>query len=639
MAKKLLTISLLVSGREDTTKKCLDSLHRLLEELDSELILVDTGCKEPLKALLRGYTDQIVPFTWCNDFAKARNEGLRRANGEWFLFFDDDEWFEDVSPIIDFFKSGEYREYHQAVYKARNYSNPEGTAYNDEWVSRMIRVEEDTRFEGKVHEALVPARGKCKRLDAFVHHFGYAFTNDEAKKKHFDRNVTLLNSLIEEEPDNLRWRLEILLEYSNMGEYEKLEQVAENAMTKISKVDQPFVNQCRGAFATALLLSKIMQKEYAQVQKCGTAELSDSRYTLAARCSLCIYLAKAARELYEASKDSADAETVSQLLLDVYEATKEYVRCYELWKLQELEEQEQIIAESILFVKDATSDTHVQAMKMWQMHAMVKLGRASEIPQEYVEEFSALLRDTMDGNGEFLLFLDNYWELGEAGVFPLEDILLSLPLSQWMVMALVMENKHSAMLWAEVQQHLMGIKTGDDIRYLYFDMHAINDVLVKYSLDLDYEEMCQQLQEFAECNLRYADYVYTEKAFEGDMEMVEDNCRAAIWIEKMLECDEADVSGKLECLKKAALAWPKMSEIAKRFAMQLGEEQKRQAEEAEAAGNELREIAEQVKGQIATLLNAGMNAEALGIVRQLRQMLPYDKEIAKLEKDLEKKFS
>ena len=106
MAEKLLTISILMSGREDTTERCLKSLEPLLTKMDSELILVDTGCKEEMRNLLQKYTDQIIPFEWCNDFAKARNVGLSQAKGEWFLFLDDDEWFEDVSEIIEFFRSG-----------------------------------------------------------------------------------------------------------------------------------------------------------------------------------------------------------------------------------------------------------------------------------------------------------------------------------------------------------------------------------------------------------------------------------------------------------------------------------------------------------------------------------------------------
>ena len=161
MSDLILTISLLVSGREDTTGKCLDSLRPLMEQVPSELILVDTGCSEEFREQLQSYTDQIIPFVWCDDFAKARNAGLEKAGGEWFMFLDDDEWFEDVTPIVDFFVSGEYKEYDQAVYRVRNYSNPEGTSYSDDWVSRMIHLESDTHFEGRVHESLVPARGKC----------------------------------------------------------------------------------------------------------------------------------------------------------------------------------------------------------------------------------------------------------------------------------------------------------------------------------------------------------------------------------------------------------------------------------------------------------------------------------------------
>ena len=80
--KPVLSISLLCSGRAKTTKKCLDSLASLREKVPSELIIVDTGCDEEMQALLRTYTDIVIPFTWCNDFSKARNVGMDAAQGE-----------------------------------------------------------------------------------------------------------------------------------------------------------------------------------------------------------------------------------------------------------------------------------------------------------------------------------------------------------------------------------------------------------------------------------------------------------------------------------------------------------------------------------------------------------------------------
>ena len=100
-SKPIVTISLLVSNRKDTIRKCLDSIRPLLEAVPSELIVVDTvGPKNSDGSLeiAKEYTEKIVHFDWCNDFAAARNAGLKHAKGEWFLFIDDDECFGFYQP-------------------------------------------------------------------------------------------------------------------------------------------------------------------------------------------------------------------------------------------------------------------------------------------------------------------------------------------------------------------------------------------------------------------------------------------------------------------------------------------------------------------------------------------------------------
>ena len=81
MAQKLLTISILVSGRTETTFRCLDSLQPLRDVVDTEVILVDTGCNDEMRKKLKSYATKIIPFEWCNDFSKARNAGLAEASG------------------------------------------------------------------------------------------------------------------------------------------------------------------------------------------------------------------------------------------------------------------------------------------------------------------------------------------------------------------------------------------------------------------------------------------------------------------------------------------------------------------------------------------------------------------------------
>lgn len=628
MADKLLTISLLMSGREDTTQKCLDSLKKLQEQVDTELILVDTGCDEAMKQVLAQYTDQIVPFPWCDDFAKARNAGLQRAKGKWFLFLDDDEWFEDVTPIVEFFQSGEYQEYDQAVYKARNYSNLEGTDYTDEWVSRIIKLEEDTHFEGRVHESIVPAKGRCKKLEAFVHHYGYAFPDEAARVAHKERNVTLLEKLIAEEPNNMRWRIQLLQEYAVPQDAKLLREAGLSAVALVQEVDKPFVNQCRGAFYTAVLMADLWMADANAMEEDCRRFLADERNPMAARCGICFYAVK--------SLEKACSADEKEKLADY---AQEYLCCYELHQAQEKDEQEQIIEESILFVKDCVTEQEQQYVKRQWAAALADLNRGDEILDADREAFRCELERMMDGNGEFLLFPEVYWKLGKAGVIPLEDLLLQLPFSQWMAVVMVLESRKSPELWKRLQENLRAIRTRDDLRYDYFDVHMVNTRVTQDADGRDYTQMCALFKEFAECSLRYAHQIYKDAAFEGNMEMLEDSCRAAVWIQRMLDCDDHDWNRKLEYLGKSAKAWVALGETVKRFAVLLGEEQERQAEQAKAATDEMYAMAEQVKQQVAVLMEAGMNAEALGIVRQLSQMLPEDQELMKLKRELELKFS
>ena len=90
-----LSISLLASDRAASLERCLDSLRPLLMRIPSELIIVLTGTDERVRQIASQYTDHLIPFKWCNDFSAARNAGLREARGEWFLYIDDDEWFDD----------------------------------------------------------------------------------------------------------------------------------------------------------------------------------------------------------------------------------------------------------------------------------------------------------------------------------------------------------------------------------------------------------------------------------------------------------------------------------------------------------------------------------------------------------------
>ncbi len=215
-----LSIGMIVKDEEATLDQCLSSLLPLLDSISSELIITDTGSCDHTVEIAKKYTDHIIHYEWCDDFSDARNTGLREARGEWFMFLDGDEWFENVTPIIDFFRSGECDRYGTASYKQRNYSDQSGERYSDFSAHRLYRFFPGIRFENKVHENIC-GRGQLKFLDAYVHHFGYVYKNHEEQEKKFLRNAGILENTLKEDPNNLRAIWELANEYSAVGKIEK----------------------------------------------------------------------------------------------------------------------------------------------------------------------------------------------------------------------------------------------------------------------------------------------------------------------------------------------------------------------------------------------------------------------------------
>ena len=219
-----LTISLLVSNQIGTIRKCMESLKPILDAVPSELIVVDTVGPENSDGSLdiaREYADQVVRFEWCDDFAAARNAGLSRAKGEWFLFVDDDEWFNDPTEIIEFFTSGEEKKYNFTQYAVRSYENEAMTIYSDSWVTRMARRTKETKFVHAVHEMLTPIYSPEKKFTScYAHHVGYIFKSQEEKTKHFHRNVEPLLDELEKYPDDIRLIMQLVQEYQFHGDFE-----------------------------------------------------------------------------------------------------------------------------------------------------------------------------------------------------------------------------------------------------------------------------------------------------------------------------------------------------------------------------------------------------------------------------------
>lgn len=230
MTNPVLSISILISNRPDTVRKCLDSIQPLLKSIPSELILTDTGCGEEVRNIIEEYADHIIDFTWCNDFSAARNVGLRESKGQWFMYLDDDEWFEDTQSIIDFFQSGECDNYGIACYVQRNYYAYEENCFEDHWVDRILRNTPNLHFEHRIHEAYTNPDmrndGRKKRLGSFVRHYGYIVVDKNIQQTKYERNQALLELECSEHPEDMRMWYQLITNYFPQKKWDAAIEVA-----------------------------------------------------------------------------------------------------------------------------------------------------------------------------------------------------------------------------------------------------------------------------------------------------------------------------------------------------------------------------------------------------------------------------
>ena len=319
--KYMLTISVMASNRKDTLPKTLESIQPILENVPSELIVTDTGCDDELLAIIRKYTDKIVRFEWCKDFSKARNVSVDMAQGEWYMYLDDDEWFEDVKPIIEFFNSGEAQEYNAFDYLQRNYDNYEGSSWDDIPVGRGIRLVEGQKFIDAIHEHFLYNLQPVKMINAYVHHYGYVYKNVEEKLKHSQRNLELLEKQLAEGNHHLRQYVHMLQEYNGLNQHEKAYEIAIQALERAAE-NKENISKYISGIKTNILYSLFNMRRYEEVVCKAGEYISEGGLTMSAYCAMNGYIAGA-------SYNAGDLKGASVAVNEYFELY-EYLKGYEL---------------------------------------------------------------------------------------------------------------------------------------------------------------------------------------------------------------------------------------------------------------------------------------------------------------------
>ena len=237
-----LSIGLIVKNEEKTLDRCLAALKQLRAEVPSELIITDTGSTDRTVEIARKYTENVLHFEWCDDFAAARNTGLSAAKGEWFMVLDADEWLDDAEELVRFFNSGDCDRYWTGSFIVRNYGDFKGKTYTEYHGCRLFRMYPGIHYQNKVHEDINITLPTKMLEHTFVHHYGYIFHSTDAKNRKAFRNLALLHRELEAEPENLKALAQISGQYLDTGENEKAVFYAERGLKLAEKLPKTVRN-------------------------------------------------------------------------------------------------------------------------------------------------------------------------------------------------------------------------------------------------------------------------------------------------------------------------------------------------------------------------------------------------------------
>ncbi len=212
-----LSACLIVKNESLFLSRCLESIRSFVDEI----IVVDTGSDDNSVKIARSYDARVYHFAWTDDFSAARNESLRHATGDWILYIDADETIDTAHAAM--IRQVITRKDITAVTVRQRVPQQAGnvaTAFYSEYC-RLFRRHASIRFEGKIHEQILPAierqGGKVLCTDIVIHHWAYA-ASEEKKRRRAERNLHYLLTELEQARDDPFLYFNLGMTYRELGQ-------------------------------------------------------------------------------------------------------------------------------------------------------------------------------------------------------------------------------------------------------------------------------------------------------------------------------------------------------------------------------------------------------------------------------------
>jgi glycosyltransferase involved in cell wall biosynthesis len=223
MPTPTISLCMIVKDEAEHLPGCLRSVKDIVDEI----IIVDTGSIDDTVSIAESFGAQVIHHPWQDDFAKTRNVGLQAAVGDWILWLDADEELDtqEGKKLKDLLTRDAVIQ--QRIEGIQFYCiNYLDNRVEQMPVLRMVRNRPEYRFEGRLHEQIMPSvlerdpTSKLGEVEIHIHHYGYLPQNLLRKKKP-QRNIDLLVRLRSEEPENTFHLFNLANEFLRINEHEK----------------------------------------------------------------------------------------------------------------------------------------------------------------------------------------------------------------------------------------------------------------------------------------------------------------------------------------------------------------------------------------------------------------------------------
>lgn len=209
-----LSICMMVKDEEKNLDRCLSSLEKIRREIDSELIIVDTGSSDRTVEIAKKYTDKVFFHKWNNDFSGMRNITISYASGEWVFIIDADEEVVEEDFLIDAFKRDLIKNFNTInIYIRSLKTNSKETSYSDAIINRIFRRDESFKYEGAIHEQ-AKSKGPILTINTKLYHYGYNSDDKKLMEYKFERTSSLLKGELEKDPKNIYYNYQLAISYA-----------------------------------------------------------------------------------------------------------------------------------------------------------------------------------------------------------------------------------------------------------------------------------------------------------------------------------------------------------------------------------------------------------------------------------------